>query len=157
MRGVPVKGHPVLEELVKLRTLMEKMKPIDQKLQYQVEKLLKAHEGKEQLATQRLRANLEGMGKHDAEDDKEEIEDAAEDDGIYRPPKIASAVFSDENERTKADKELEKKKIRLKKSEMLPATMAFTSGSSPQNDELMNILMNFLMYFGAHFQNKHTK
>ena len=36
MRGVPVKGHPVLEELVKLRTLMEKMKPIDQKLQYQV-------------------------------------------------------------------------------------------------------------------------
>ena len=31
-----MKGHPVLEELVKLRTLMEKMKPIDQKLQYQV-------------------------------------------------------------------------------------------------------------------------
>ena len=61
MRGVPVKGHPVLEELVKLRTLMEKMKPIDQKLQYQVEKLLKAHEGKEQLATQRLRANFEGI------------------------------------------------------------------------------------------------
>ena len=121
MRGVPVKGHPVLEELVKLRTLMEKMKPIDQKLQYQVEKLLKAHEGKEQPATQRLRANLEGMGKHDAEDDKEEIEDAAEDDGIYRPPKIASAMFSDENERMKADKELEKKKTRLKKSEMLRA------------------------------------
>ena len=62
-----------------------------------------------------------GMGKHDAEDDKEETEDAAEDDGIYRPPKIASAMFSDENERMKADKELEKKKTRLKKSEMLRA------------------------------------
>ena len=31
----------MIEQLVKLRTMMEKMKPIEQKLKYQIEKLLK--------------------------------------------------------------------------------------------------------------------
>ena len=46
------------------------------------------------------------------------MEDAG--DGVYRPPKIASAMFTgDESARDKAEKELEQKKRRLKKSEML--------------------------------------
>lgn len=39
--GKQVKDHPVIDQLVKLRTIIEKLKPIDQKLKYQIDKLLK--------------------------------------------------------------------------------------------------------------------
>jgi len=39
--GKPVKDHPVIDQLVKLRVLLEKVRPLDQKLKYQIEKLLK--------------------------------------------------------------------------------------------------------------------
>jgi len=39
--GKPVKDHPVIGELVKLRVFLEKIRPLDQKLKYQIDKLLK--------------------------------------------------------------------------------------------------------------------
>merc|ERR1711879_132266 len=39
--GKKVEDHPVISQLVKLRLLLDKIKPIDQKLHYQVQKLLK--------------------------------------------------------------------------------------------------------------------
>lgn len=35
-------GHPFVESLVELRTLLEKMKPLEQKLKYQIDKLVRA-------------------------------------------------------------------------------------------------------------------
>ncbi|XP_066484758.1 neuroguidin [Tiliqua scincoides] len=40
--GHPVADHPALMRLVETRTVLEKMRPIDQKLKYQVDKLVKA-------------------------------------------------------------------------------------------------------------------
>ncbi|GAX72959.1 hypothetical protein CEUSTIGMA_g414.t1 [Chlamydomonas eustigma] len=40
--GRPVKDHPVIARLVELRAYMEKIRPIDKRLQYQVERLIKA-------------------------------------------------------------------------------------------------------------------
>lgn len=40
-----VKGHPVVEQLVRIRTLLEKLRPLDAKLKYQIEKLLKVATG----------------------------------------------------------------------------------------------------------------
>ena len=39
--GVAVKDHPVVVRLVEIRTYLEKLRPIDRKLKYQIEKLLK--------------------------------------------------------------------------------------------------------------------
>ena len=39
--GMLVKGHPVIEKLVEARTIMEKLRPLDAKLKYQMDKLLK--------------------------------------------------------------------------------------------------------------------
>jgi hypothetical protein len=39
--GMVVKGHPVIEKLVETRTYMEKLRPLDAKLKYQMDKLLK--------------------------------------------------------------------------------------------------------------------
>ena len=44
--GKPVKDHPVVLRLVEIRTYIEKLRPIDKKLKYQIDKLLKmAKEG----------------------------------------------------------------------------------------------------------------
>jgi hypothetical protein len=51
--GAPVKDHPVVQQLVKLRIFMEKVKPIDQKLKSQINRLLKlASEGIEGTSVQ---------------------------------------------------------------------------------------------------------
>ncbi|RUP45201.1 hypothetical protein BC936DRAFT_148490 [Jimgerdemannia flammicorona] len=42
LSGKQVGGHPVVESLVELRTLLEKMKPVEQKLKYQIDKLVRA-------------------------------------------------------------------------------------------------------------------
>jgi len=39
--GRRVKDHPVITQLLRTRTLLEKLRPLDQKLRYQVDKLLK--------------------------------------------------------------------------------------------------------------------
>lgn len=40
--GRPVRDHPVIKRLVELRAYLEKVRPIDKRLQYQIEKLLAA-------------------------------------------------------------------------------------------------------------------
>jgi hypothetical protein len=41
--GKPVRQHPVISRLVEIRAYMEKIRPIDKKLHYQIEKLLTTH------------------------------------------------------------------------------------------------------------------
>jgi hypothetical protein len=40
-QGKSVKDHPVIDEFIRIRTLLEKLKPIDAKLKNQVDKLIK--------------------------------------------------------------------------------------------------------------------
>ncbi|XP_023229045.1 neuroguidin-like [Centruroides sculpturatus] len=40
--GKSIEGEPAIERLVEIRTVLEKMRPIDQKLKYQIDKLLKS-------------------------------------------------------------------------------------------------------------------
>ena len=39
-RGISVKDHPVIKELVKVRTVLEKLKPLDMKLKHQIDLIL---------------------------------------------------------------------------------------------------------------------
>ena len=39
VEGKPVESHPVVHKLTHIKTLFEKLKPLDQKLQYQIEKM----------------------------------------------------------------------------------------------------------------------
>lgn len=38
--GKSVKDHPVVERLVEIRSYLEKLRPIDKKMQYQLDKLI---------------------------------------------------------------------------------------------------------------------
>ena len=44
VEGRKVEGHPVIYKLAHIKTLFEKLKPLDQKLQYQVDKMLRVVE-----------------------------------------------------------------------------------------------------------------
>ena len=107
--GQPVKGHPVIEKLVEARTYMEKLRPMDVKLKYQMDKLLKTGlEGPEGSAGSsdalNFKPNLNALKAPDFADNAGDDEgnetagrgfgdDAGQDEsvdksGIYRPPKI---------------------------------------------------------------------
>lgn len=41
-QGKQVKDHPVINQLVRIRAIIEKMKPIEKKLSYQIDKLVRS-------------------------------------------------------------------------------------------------------------------
>lgn len=101
-KGCSIEGHPVVHSLVEIRLFLEKIRPIDKKLQYQIQKLTRAAESngeqarpeeKEQDATQKS----EDLSKYRPNPDmlvgKAEM---APEDGVYRPPKFAPMSMEDD-------------------------------------------------------------
>ncbi|KAF3774519.1 Neuroguidin [Nymphaea thermarum] len=84
-KGLSVSDHPVVRRLVESRLFLEKVRPIDKKLQYQVEKLMRA-------ANQCYKRRSDGKG-------------------LYRPPMIAPTSMdeghSSKHKRTELRKEKE--------------------------------------------------
>lgn len=78
--GDEIDGDPAIDRLIEIRTVLEKIRPIDQKLRYQIDKLVKtAVEGvKNPTDAMSCRANPENFG--DEDDDEEDEDDSAEDD-----------------------------------------------------------------------------
>ncbi|WFD30496.1 sterol O-acyltransferase [Malassezia sp. CBS 17886] len=103
-------GCQYVQALVKLRLLLEKMRPIETRLKYQIEKLVRAaafaeHDAPaagaaagaddDELDALAFRPNPEGLAAPAAaragdQDDGEPEEDAV---GTYRPPKIAPVMY----------------------------------------------------------------
>ena len=91
--GGKVKDHPVINQLVELRTVMEKIKPLEQKLQYQIDKLVRtANTG---LAPKddplRFKPNPQSMLKGEMGADA--TEGGKKGEAVYRPTKIAPVHY----------------------------------------------------------------
>ncbi|KAJ0966161.1 hypothetical protein J5N97_027299 [Dioscorea zingiberensis] len=121
-KGLSIESHPVVRSLVEIRLFLEKIRPIDKKLEYQIQKLTKAAMN---LAPERPMS----IG-NDREEGKKDEEDAlkfrpnpdmlvsksvpAEKDGggVYRPPKFAPTSMGEdklskqEKQAMRKDKEL---------------------------------------------------
>ncbi|KEP63065.1 UNVERIFIED_CONTAM: Sas10 C-terminal domain-containing protein [Hammondia hammondi] len=147
--GIPVTDHPVIERLVEVRLLLEKLKPIDDRLRLQINRLLQLAkensvtdvEGDEDVASARPRPDLllgVGEERHDGEASTEEEEDsekpkgkkankADNDEGtqLYKPPKILAMEYHAEDQvnkvKAKAERELRRAAERLKRSELVRA------------------------------------
>lgn len=93
--GKSVKNHPVIEKLVELRLYLEKIKPLEQKLQYQIDKLVKTAITGAVQESDPLRhgPNLSAFGVE--ENEAEEGNQKTITDGIYRAPRIAPAHYVD--------------------------------------------------------------
>ncbi|KAG2382238.1 hypothetical protein C9374_005440 [Naegleria lovaniensis] len=84
--GKSVKDHPVIDQLVELRLLLEKIKPIDERMKYQIDKLVKmANDIQDATMTYEFKANPDRLMKDDEEsehqggDDEDEMAESDED------------------------------------------------------------------------------
>eukprot|EP01098_Paradermamoeba_levis_P009721 TRINITY_DN4067_c0_g1_i2.p1 TRINITY_DN4067_c0_g1~~TRINITY_DN4067_c0_g1_i2.p1 ORF type:complete len:650 (+),score=283.09 TRINITY_DN4067_c0_g1_i2:47-1951(+) len=126
--GKSIKDHPVINELIRIRTVLEKIKPLDVKLKYQIDKLLKTaavgsitHAENDGLQYKpNPKALSKGSSGGSAELAAEAPAGEEEKTGLYRAPRI-SAVRYEEDEKgdKKKEKEAKKAKERAKKSSML--------------------------------------
>jgi U3 small nucleolar ribonucleoprotein protein LCP5 len=130
--GKQVENNPVIESLVELRVILDKMKPIENKLKYQIDKLVRAAvventqkvEAKANVTTSEAVAAdplafkpnpLNLLNKDNDEEDEEEDEDtnAA---GVYRPPKLAPVNFDENAGRKSGKKERDEARMKEKAS-----------------------------------------
>jgi len=143
--GRAVKDHPVIGQLLELRAALEKMRPLDAKLKYQLDRLLQlaaaapveaeggaANGHKDALS---FRPNPDalvgktGGGGYLREDEEEQGEEAGGGDsrgGVYRPPRMAAVPYEEgegaEGGRKKKGKEeaaARKSLEKLRRSELL--------------------------------------
>lgn len=151
--GRSVKNHPVIEQLVRTRVTLEKMRPLDQRLKYQVDKLLKMAtlgEGNVEIDPKlkhkpNLRAFASVNETSDAEENGEDDPNGAASGGKYRAPKLASATYEDNTE--KRDRRRKKDEEKARKSGMAqflveeyddqPLSRPLTVGQelNPEDDE----------------------
>ncbi|GLH15279.1 hypothetical protein R5R35_003552 [Gryllus longicercus] len=107
--GRKIEDDPAIDRLVEIRTVLEKMRPIDHKLKYQIDKLVKtAVTGSiNEDDPTNFRANPENLipklnGSDESDSDEDEEKDkqfSKEKKGVYVPPKLAAVHYDgDENQ-----------------------------------------------------------
>ncbi|XP_033625966.1 neuroguidin-like [Asterias rubens] len=122
--GRKLSGNPSIEHLVEIRTVLERMRPIDQKLHYQVDKLVKT------AATGTIAENdplryKPNPGNLLSKLDEEDAEDSSDDDEVakpkkYVPPKVVAMHYDgDETVKQRQEKHLEKAKKRALSSALM--------------------------------------
>ncbi|KAJ3044575.1 Serine/threonine-protein kinase smg1 [Rhizophlyctis rosea] len=106
LHGHSISGHPVIHRLIELRIVLEKIKPLEAKLKYQIEKLVKAaamedHAGLVEggagggvVDPLAFRPNPGAMMMEGGAE-AEQTDTPAEKSGIYRPPKLAPKPYLD--------------------------------------------------------------
>ncbi|XP_028547500.1 neuroguidin isoform X2 [Dendrobium catenatum] len=106
-KGLSIEGHPVVRSLVEIRLFLEKIRPIDKKLEYQVQKLTRAatggapagkalqvHEEQKKVESReedplRYRPNPDMLASKTSQAQKDI-------GGVYRPPKFAPTSMDDD-------------------------------------------------------------
>jgi len=111
--GKPIKSHPVVDQLVRIRTILEKLGPLDKKLSYQIDKLLKqastgqiAADQEAEYDPRRFKPNPDLLEQDNEENDSSDI---------YKVPKFAEMHFEEKNSKDKRKEDARQKKIRSSK------------------------------------------
>ena len=133
-KNASIKDHPVVQELVRLRTTMDKLRPLDAKLKPQFQRLI------HQAVAPSKKPNLDDRIAHRPDADDLVDEDDAEDDEAdvdteksqsqgknkkqekekYSIPKLAAVPFDEDTSRTAKEKKIQSQRAaRAKKSQFL--------------------------------------
>lgn len=96
--GVSIEGHPVLKRLVKYRVLLEKIKPMEKKLQYFIDKLLNTSMVDKKISTKitsdsslSFKPNLDLL---EINNDAAYSDDGSDSNPLYKAKKIAPVHFN---------------------------------------------------------------
>ncbi|ENN75239.1 hypothetical protein YQE_08248, partial [Dendroctonus ponderosae] len=126
--GEPIEGHPCIDRLIEIRTVMEKMRPIDHKLKYQIDKLVKnAVTGTSSDDPSTFKANplnlatQEGYENSDSEssDESENGKTEKTKTGIYVPPKLSAVHYTETDSAQKKAKRLQEKNRKMMSSSIM--------------------------------------
>ena len=100
-QGQRVRDHPVITSLLRHRTLIERIQPLEKKMKYRVQKLLALQAGIGSLdkgsdsggrdESMMLKPNPDALLT-------EELEYAESTPGVYRPPQVAAVPYTDDND-----------------------------------------------------------
>lgn len=121
--GERIESDPSIDRLVEIRTVLEKIRPIDSKLKYQIDKLVKTavigtvteddpqsyHANPDNLVS---KIDENGENTSDGSDDEDSRKEKSNKANIYVPPKLAAVHFDEST--SKVDNE-RKNKERSKK------------------------------------------
>ncbi|KAI8928243.1 hypothetical protein BC831DRAFT_497478 [Entophlyctis helioformis] len=137
LHGESIQNHKVVDHLVELRAVLERTKPLEQKLKYQIDKLVKAavmQDDADRMARDhgdqvpddadaslrnplQFKPNPMALMGNDSKDGGEQ--DGNDDDGgVYRPPRVAP-VHYDESSMAKKGRLSQQLKERASKSRLL--------------------------------------
>ncbi|KAJ7323072.1 hypothetical protein OS493_032642 [Desmophyllum pertusum] len=119
-------GDPAVERLVEARTILEKLRPIDQKMKYQIDKMIKAattgmSSGAESDPL-RFKPNPDNMATKLDDEDMESSgeEDAPKKSKLYVPPKVAAVPYDeDDDKKTRKERDEERARKRVLTSSLL--------------------------------------
>jgi U3 small nucleolar ribonucleoprotein protein LCP5 len=144
--GQTIKNDPSIDRLIEIRTILEKIRPIDHKLRYQIDKLVKTAvtgaSGVDSTDPASFKANPDNMisqlgmaGSDSDEDDDDSDEEVAAktatgrkkgDDkgdasgsGLYVPPKLTAVHYEEDSKADKARKQLERARKRALNSSLI--------------------------------------
>eukprot|EP00920_Eleutheroschizon_duboscqi_P002607 GHVT01006137.1.p1 GENE.GHVT01006137.1~~GHVT01006137.1.p1 ORF type:complete len:818 (+),score=250.35 GHVT01006137.1:88-2541(+) len=147
-RGSSVEFHPVVERLVEVRALLEKLRPIDEALKYPIAKLLQRDEQQRQAKptveegppnhmgksekVQKLRPHADlllapGEDEEDVKENESENEDEEEEERktsaseLYRPPRLMPVEYTGDPKSSslRASRLASRLRERLSKSELV--------------------------------------
>ncbi|KAG8176310.1 hypothetical protein JTE90_008364 [Oedothorax gibbosus] len=95
LTGKKIENCSAIDRLVQLRIVLEKMRPIDEKLKYQIDKMQSAVVNGSIDSTDPLRykANPDSLNV----EDEEETQEKKKESDIYVPPKISAAYYDEDN------------------------------------------------------------
>ncbi|CAH1183394.1 unnamed protein product [Phaedon cochleariae] len=113
--GEKIEDDPCIDRLIEIRTILEKIKPIDHKLKYQIDKLVKtAVIGTDPDDPTKYKANPENLIRNSDEsgsDDDEEQKMKKENNktGVYVPPKLSAVHYTGDESAQDRKKRLQEK------------------------------------------------
>lgn len=112
--GEKIEGDPCIDRLIEIRTVLEKIRPIDHKLKYQIDKLVKtAVTGTNDDDPASFRANpddLIGKGDADSDSDGSDAPKVEKKSAVYVPPKLSAVHYDEGADRNKKTDERNKRK-----------------------------------------------
>lgn len=96
--GEKIEGDPCIDRLIEIRTVLEKVRPIDHKLKYQIDKLVKtAVIGIDADDPTTFKANADLIGKNsdsESDDSDDSSKEKKEKSNIYVPPKLSAVHYT---------------------------------------------------------------
>ncbi|DBA96237.1 TPA: hypothetical protein ACH3X3_002431 [Trebouxia sp. C0006] len=142
--GRPVRDHPVIPRLLELRAYLEKIRPIDKKLQYQMDKLLMAAQlqisGKDQEvaadSTAAVSDPLRFGPKPDQLIPKLAQDTQATEGGVYRPPKLNPVSMDNDPDKDYGKKERRRQEHAARKAGRSDFVQALASELEGAPEEL---------------------